>query len=165
MICRLIFANLLLDPAIRREHDGAERDEERIGRTAVVHRDVEEAGHAEGFAVGCDFFEVPAERFFAFVQTRDDLKSRSRRFVGGLAVVQRDGIERAIAEPSLVRLMEHATTFDRAELRDLVRQMFPVGGRKIVQLARGPSENLTELEDWEYAQRQRNHFRLRTPFA
>ena len=72
----VVFDDFLAHPMLRPNDDRAERTEVGVRRAAIIHRHAVEAGGAERFHVGRDFFQMPAERFFAFVETANELKSR-----------------------------------------------------------------------------------------
>ena len=60
----------------RTNRDGTQRPRMRIGGALVIHRHVEEARGAEGFARRLDFLEMTPERFLALVETEDGLERR-----------------------------------------------------------------------------------------
>ena len=75
--------HLLDHPVPGLDHDRAKGHEVRIGRPAIVHRDREEAGRAEGLGVGGELLEVPAERLLALVDAEDRLEPRRLGLGGG----------------------------------------------------------------------------------
>ena len=69
--------NVLINVMLWPDNNWPKRCVVPIGSSTVVHRNREEAGRTECFALGCDLLQVSAERLLSLVDATNNLKLRS----------------------------------------------------------------------------------------
>src|SRR5262245_65105853 len=111
--------DLLLDIMLRLDEDRAEGHVVGIDRTAVVHGNGKKTGKAEGLAVGGNFLQMPAKRFFALVEAAADLESWDTVIWLGVPGVGQKCVERLVPISPLECQVKDSAAFQAGKCFDL----------------------------------------------